>query len=97
MNDEEVTPMQQSLDEAIAPSVPMMPVPRAFGTEGLAHATPGWSLINTTTDGMGWHLVRRSRGRDRVVTLCGVGGRKVVKHQAVFQPCPDCLITIKGE
>lgn len=90
MADEEVVPTQESMFPDLAPPVPMMPVPRAFGL------TPAWSWI-TAPVGNGWHLIRRSRGNDKVITICGINGRKGKRAPATMEaPCAECLAFATG-
>lgn len=95
MNDDEVILMEQSLFPDIAPARPMMPVPRKFGSAA-AYASPGWRMVRTIAEGTGWHLIRRVRSGDKVVTVCGLNGRRVEARSATFTPCPTCLAAAEG-
>jgi hypothetical protein len=95
MSDDEVIPMQESMFPDLAPAIPMMPVPRKFGAVH-AYASPAWRMVRTTGEGTGWHLIRRVRGGDRVVTVCGIAGRRVEARAAAFVPCPTCLAFAEG-
>lgn len=92
MNDEESVPTQMSLDVGLAPDVRLAPLPRQAGK--LYHMDGNWKLVKTAASGLGWHLIRRSRGGNQVVTVCGLGGRKVSGTAELFEPCGDCLAKI---
>lgn len=81
---DEVTPMQMSL--GMAPEKPMAAVPKKFLLEG----GRVWMYVDTAVSGKKHHVIDRRRGKDGVITLCGLGGHKVKTLARVFDPCPDC-------
>jgi len=81
---DEVTPMQMSL--GMAPEKPMRKVPKAF----IVNDGAVWTYINTAVGGKKHHVIAQRRGKDSVITLCGLGGHKVKSLAKGFDPCPDC-------
>ena len=84
MDSDEV--VQLSLDEDLAPNVPVSPEVRA------RIAGPEWKPIRTPGSTFIWHRVRTVRKGNAVVTVCGFGGHKVAKTSVPFTPCPDCAV-----